>query len=109
MKNKIVYLVAAGIALSTCSSAVMANDEAKYFKVLSAQTALPEKADVLPIDRVMSFPVVVEKTSSMSAVIDGKSTPVLVEETTALPVMLERTSVAKPHHWPISFGVWHNY
>ncbi len=109
MKNKIVYLVAAGIACSMFSSAAMANDECKYFKVISAQTALPTKADILPIDKVLTFPVVVERTSTMSAVIAGKTTPVLVEETTALPAMLERTTVAKRHHWPISFGVWHNY
>jgi hypothetical protein len=108
MKNKITYVLMAGLAMSMLSSAAMA-DDCKYFKVISAQSALPQLNDVVPAERVLTFPIVVERTSTMSAVIAGKTTPVLVEETTALPAMLERTTVVKPHHWPLSFGVWHNY
>jgi len=105
MKNKIVFFIAAGIALGALAPSAMAKD-CKYFKVVSAQTALIEKVDTVPIEKTLSFPVTVERTSMTSAEINGKATPVLLEEVTSLPVMLEKTTVVKPHHWPLSFGVW---
>jgi hypothetical protein len=77
-----------------------------YYKVLSSPTSLNSQTDIVPQERALSYPIVIERTSTMSAVIEGSSRKVLLEETTALPVCLERTSIAKPHHWPISFGVW---
>lgn len=105
MKNTIISVMVAGLAFCTLSQNALA-DDSKYFKVLSAQTAIPDKTDTVPVEKAMTFPVVIERTSTMSALINGTTTPVLLEETTRLPVMLERTTVVKPHHWPLSFGVW---
>lgn len=107
MKIKIVYVAVVGLALGILSqTSAMADEYKTYYKVLSTEAVIPTKTDCVPIERALSFPVVVERTSTMSALIDGTQRTVLVEETTALPVELERTSIAKPHHWPISFGVW---
>ncbi|MBX9721450.1 MAG: hypothetical protein K2X81_08660 [Candidatus Obscuribacterales bacterium] len=106
MKNNIVYVMVAGLAIGILSQASAQADDLKYYKVLSTQSALPTKTDYVPIERAMTFPVVIERTSTMQAVINGTSRPILLEETTSLPVALERTTVAKPHHWPFTFGVW---
>ncbi len=105
MNNKLAYVMVAGLAISIFSQASAIASDLTYYKVLSTQSSLPTLVDTVPIERAMSFPVVIERTSTMSAVINGTSRPVLVEEITSLPVALERTSVAKPHHWPLSFGV----
>jgi len=102
MKSRLILFVVAGLALSVPSA--FAKD--CYFKVLSPQTPMAEKADFVPIEKTLTFPIVIERASTITTDIAGRPTKVLLEETTALPVMLERTSVAKPHHWPISFGVW---
>lgn len=106
MKNKIAYVMVAGLALGILSQTCAMAEDCKYYKVLETQSSLPTKIDSVPVERALTFPVVIERTSTMSAVIDGTSRPILLEETTTLPVALERTSIAKPHHWPLSFGVW---
>lgn len=106
MNNKIVYVMIAGLAIGILSQSSAMADDKTYYKVLSTQSSLCTKADTVPIEKAMSFPVVIERTSSMSADINGKSTPVILEETTLLPVALEKTTTARPHHLPFSFGVW---
>ncbi|MBA3994917.1 MAG: hypothetical protein C0469_15460 [Cyanobacteria bacterium DS2.3.42] len=100
MQSKLAYLMMAGLAagiLSTASPKAVAGDNA-YFAVLAPKQAIPMRLDTLSrtIETTTSFPVVVGS---------GKMTTV-IEGATLIPVMLERTSVAKPHKWPFSFGVW---
>lgn len=108
MNHKIIYTVIAGLTLGLILPLSAQAETPKYYKILSAQTALPVKGDVAPIEeKVLTFPVVVERTSTSSADINGKRRTVLLEETAAMPVVLERTTMEKPHHWPLSFGSWH--
>ncbi len=100
MQSKLAYLMMAGLAvgiLSTASPKAVAGDNA-YFAVLTPKQAIPMRTDTVSrtIETVTSFPVVVERNGRMTTVIEGA----------AMPVLLERTSVAKPHRWPFSFGVW---
>lgn len=106
MKNRIIYVVMAAAVIGLLPTMSAQADDAPYYKLLSTQCVIPTRTDNVPMERALSFPIVVERTSEMSVMINGAATPVLLEETTALPVQLERTSVAKPHHWPLSFGVW---
>lgn len=107
MKNKIIYTLIAGLAIGFIPmTSASADDEVKYYKVLSAQTALPVKPDIVPMQRVLTFPVVVEKTTATTTTINGQTRQVLIQETTPLPVVLERTTTVKPHRF-LSFGVWH--
>jgi hypothetical protein len=101
MQNKVVYVMIAGLAtglLSTLSPNAVAGDKA-YFAVLSPEAVMPGRLDTVSrtIETTTSYPVVIEKA--------GTTTTVL-ETARLMPVMIERTTVAKPHHLPFSFGVW---
>jgi len=106
MKTKIPFALLAGLAIPMLCQTVAIAHGTSYYKVLSSPTVLTSQTDIVPQELALSYPVVIERSSTMSAVIEGRSRPILVEETTALPVTLERTTIAKPHHWPLSFGVW---
>lgn len=98
MQSKMVYVMMAGLAvgmLSTMCSKATANDNS-CFAVLSPKTAIPVRLDSVsrPVETSISYPVVIERNGTMIA------------GTSLMPVMLERTTVAKRHHLPFSFGVW---
>src|SRR5579885_985218 len=101
MKNRIIYAVIAGLAftaLGTVSQEAVAGDNT-YFKMLSPLTAITQRRILSPcstVETTISSPVVIERTTSISTVVLG---------TTCTPMMLEKTTVAKPHHF-LSFGVW---
>jgi len=103
MKSKIVYVMTAGMAVSmmigVVQQAMAYGNKKPYFAVISPETPILQKEGRVyrPIETSTSLPVLIEKTNTMS---------VLVEEVCRPPAMLERTTVARPHHWPISFGVW---
>jgi hypothetical protein len=101
MQFRVVYFMAAALAvgmLSTVSPNAVAGNKC-YFAVLTPETEMPTRFDTVSrtIEITTSAPVVIDRAGTMSTVI---------ERGTLLPVMLERTSVAKPHHLPFSFGVW---
>jgi len=101
MKNRITYAVVAGMALAAIgavSQAAIAGDTT-YFRVLSPLTPITQRSVI------MSGPSI-ETTVGSSVVIDKTvSTATVVTPANCTPVMLERTSVARPHHF-LSFGVW---
>jgi hypothetical protein len=102
-----VQIMAAALAvgmLSVVSQAAMAKDKC-YFAVLSNPTPILQNSNrsieagrtvPLLVETTTSAPVVIERTNTMSIVIDGTRTAPL----------LEKTSAAKPHRLPFSFGVW---
>jgi hypothetical protein len=101
MQSRVVYIMIAGLAvcmLSTLSSRAIAGDKC-YFRVLSPEAAMPTRLDnrSRTIETVTSYPAVIERTSTNFALIEG---------TNLMPMLLEKTTAAKPHHLPFSFGVW---
>ncbi len=102
MQSKLAYLMIAGLAtgiLGTAAPKAEANDK-PYFAILAPAQTIPMRSDSAyrTIETVTSYPVVFENTNGM--------TTTVIEGTSLRPVLLERTSVAKPHHLPFSFGVW---
>jgi hypothetical protein len=101
MQPKVVYVMIAGLAfgsLSAFAPQALASDNT-YFKVLSPKSAMCVKSDSVSrtIETTTSYPVLIERTGAGSTLIEGAA---------LMPVMLEKTTVAKPHHLPFSFGVW---
>lgn len=98
--HRVAYVMIAGLAVgifSTMSPNAVAGDK-HYFAVLEPQTAIPTKVDTVyrTIETTTSYPVVIE----------GATTQTILNRRSLMPEMLERTTVAKPHHLPFSFGVW---
>lgn len=98
MKNRIVYAVIAALAftaLGAMSQKAVADDNSD-FRVLSPLTPVTQRSALLPrtLEMTISSPVVIETYSN--GVTRGLTTK---------PMMLEKTSVAKRHHF-LSFGVW---
>jgi hypothetical protein len=96
MQPRAAYIMIAALAVSilSVSPKAVAGDNS-YFAVLSPKSAMLVKSDSASrtIEITTSYPVLIERTGGMYT-------------TTLAPLMLERTSVAKPHHLPFSFGVW---
>jgi hypothetical protein len=103
MKSKIVYVMTAGMAvgmmIGVSQQAMAYGNKKPYFAIISPETPIMQREDRVyrPIETSSSLPVLIEKTNTMSVLVEGVSRP---------PAMLERTSVARPHHWPFSIGVW---
>lgn len=100
MRNRIFYATVAGLAfaaLGTVSQKAVAEDNC-YFQLTSPLTAIPESTRLMDttVETTLSFPVVMERTGSTTAVVVG---------TTLKPVLIERTTVVKPPRF-LSFGVW---
>lgn len=100
MKAGFVYMMVAGLATGAFASSSLPAQADDYFAVLSPRQAMAERSDnVLRVmDRTVSSPVIIER--------EGMSSVMLVGTSTSTPIMIEKTTVARPHHWPFSFGVW---
>jgi hypothetical protein len=103
MQSKLAMLVIVGLAtgiMGTTTQKAEAGDRS-YYAILAPTQTIPMRADALyrTVDVVTSYPVVLDSS-------DRRTTSTFIEGTSLRPVMLERTSVAKPHHLPFSFGVW---
>jgi hypothetical protein len=101
MQPKVVYVTIAALAfgsLSALSPQAWAGDNT-YFKVLTPKTEMRVKSDSVTrtVETSTSYPVMIARDGHESTILEGA---------TLMPVMLEKTSVAKPHHLPFSFGVW---
>lgn len=100
MQNRIVYAAVGGLALVALGAVTqVACAEDTDFRLIAPLTAIPENTSVMPrtVERVVTAPIVIEATTSNGTLVRGM---------TVMPVMLERTSVARRHHFPFCFGVW---